>query len=115
MRDRRARRRPRTLVGALCVMCVGVLAACSSDDASAPTSTAASSTSAAAATSTTDVRPVALTLGLLTPPTGLLTDAGVAQQRGVQAAIDDIDGGGGIGGAKVEIARVDQQLGQPAS
>ena len=60
-------------------------------------------------------KPVALKIGMLTPPTGLLTDAGTAQQRGVQAALDDINGGGGIGGKNVEIVNIDQKLGASAS
>src|SRR6478752_127210 len=115
MLARRLSRRRHALTAAACVIGLVALAACSSDDdtkSSAPPSAVATT---AAATSTTDLRPVALTLGMLTPPPGLLSDAGTAQQRGVQAAIDDINAGGGIGGAKVAIAQVDQQLGTAAS
>jgi branched-chain amino acid transport system substrate-binding protein len=89
--------------------------ACSSDNESSSSSPTSAPSSESSTQSTNTPRPVALTIGLLTPPPGLLTDVGTATARGVQAAVTDINSGGGIGGEDVKVVTVDQALGSKAS
>jgi len=91
-----------------------VAAACSNDDKSSST-TAAPQTSAAATTpATTAPSATALTIGLLLPKPGLSTDAGTAQQRAVQLAVDDINGAGGLPTGDVKVVTNTPESGKSA-
>jgi len=104
-----------TRLAAIGGVLVVVAAACSNDKKSSSTTAAAPVTSVAATTpATTAPNATALTIGLLLPKPGLSTDAGTAQQRAVQLAVDDINGAGGLPTGDVKLVTNTPDTGKSA-
>jgi len=82
-----------------------VAAACSNDNKSSSTTAAAPTTVAATTPASTAPAPraTALTIGLLLPKPGVMTDAGTAQQRAVELAIADMNKAGGLPNGDVKL------------
>jgi len=80
-----------------------VVAAACSDDNNSSSTTAVATTVAATAPATTAPGATALTIGLLLPKPGLMTDAGTAQQRAVELAIADMNDAGGLPNGDVKL------------
>ncbi|HEY5423938.1 MAG TPA: hypothetical protein VIK05_10730, partial [Ilumatobacteraceae bacterium] len=91
-----------------------VAAACSNDNKSSSTTAAPATTVAATTPATTTSNATALTIGLLLPRPGLSTDAGTAQQRAVQLAVDDINGAGGLPTGDVKLVTNTPDTGKSA-
>ena len=119
MRAHRSRR-----VAAAVALAV-LLTACSDDGADSPSSTApptptdesvapseTATTSPTSSGETVSGEPE-LTFGFIGPGVGLLDELAIGQDRGLQLAIDDINAAGGVLGAPVAAARVDEVAPDP--
>jgi branched-chain amino acid transport system substrate-binding protein len=102
--------RPR-VASLACLALALLLAACGGGSAPAGTTSRSPGASTASATSTPEPRPVVL--GLDAPLAGPDAPAGEAIRRGMQFAIDELNGQGGIKGRPLELAARDDE-GSPA-
>ncbi|HEY4609866.1 MAG TPA: peptidoglycan-binding protein, partial [Ilumatobacteraceae bacterium] len=82
---------------------VVVAAACSDDNNSSSTTAAPSTTVAVTTPATSAPKATALTIGLLLPKPGLMTDAGTAQQRAVELAVADMNEAGGLPNGDIKV------------
>lgn len=100
-------RRCRFTVIAMLMVLVLVAAACGDDD-DTPTTGATSPSTAPAGAKVEGLEPDApLKVGVLMTFSGPVAEAGAQQLRGLQAAIDDVNGDGGVAGHRIEIVRRD--------
>ena len=95
--------------GALLGAAMLVVTACSSSSSS-PTTAASSAPATSAAPATTAApRPIGFTVAFVEPAAGLLGDLSVAQRRGVEDAVADLNAAGGVLGGNVAITTVTER------